>query len=343
MKKVIVTTTINPPTKAIQLFDAMKDWELVVIGDLKTPPDYRLERGTYVDPDSQTKYDRALSDAIGWNCIQRRNIGLLIAYDMGAEIVAVIDDDNIPLPGWGEDLMIGREVEVNHYETTLPVFDPVGATNHRHLWHRGYPLQLVPKRDYKAKTRRRVTADVQADFWNGDPDIDAICRMEHAPNCKFDDACFPISSNKPAPFNSQNTFLSRRALQEYFLFPHIGRMDDIWAGYYLQARGFSVVFNKASVYQERNVHDLVVDMRKEYLGYEHNLQLVEALAKDPEAILGFLPGRAGWAFNLYKRHFPRGEIEANNLPTPGTVPESTARRGLAGRTRAAVTGLKKSA
>ncbi len=120
-------------------------------------------------------------------------------------------------------------------------------------------------------------------------------------------------------------------------------MDDIWAGYYLQARGFSVVFNKASVYQERNVHDLVVDMRKEYLGYEHNLQLVEALAKDPEAILGFLPGRAGWAFNLYKRHFPRGEIEANNLPTPGTVPESTARRGLAGRTRAAVTGLKKSA
>ena len=126
MKKVIVTTTINPPTKAIQLFDAMKDWELVVIGDLKTPPDYRLERGTYVDPDSQTKYDQALSDAIGWNCIQRRNIGLLIAYDMGAEIVAVIDDDNIPLPGWGEDLMIGREVEVNHYETTLPVFDPVG-------------------------------------------------------------------------------------------------------------------------------------------------------------------------------------------------------------------------
>ncbi len=214
MKKVIVTTTINPPTKAIQLFDAMKDWELVVIGDLKTPPDYRLERGTYVDPDSQTKYDQALSDAIGWNCIQRRNIGLLIAYDMGAEIVAVIDDDNIPLPGWGEDLMIGREVEVNHYETTLPVFDPVGATNHRHLWHRGYPLQLVPKRDYKAKTRRRMTADVQADFWNGDPDIDAICRMEHAPNCKFDDACFPISSNKPAPFNSQNTFISRRALQE---------------------------------------------------------------------------------------------------------------------------------
>src|SRR5579863_9906097 len=103
MKKVIVTTTINPPTKAIQLFDAMKDWDLVVIGDLKTPPDYRLERGLYVDPDSQAKYDKDLSDAIGWNCIQRRNIGLLMAYDMGAEIVAVIDDDNVPLSGWGKE------------------------------------------------------------------------------------------------------------------------------------------------------------------------------------------------------------------------------------------------
>lgn len=304
MKKIIVTTTINAPTKAIRLFDAMTDWQLVVIGDLKTPPDYRLERGLYVDPASQTKYDPALSEAIGWNCIQRRNFGLLMAYDMGAEIVAVIDDDNVPLPGWGEQLMVGREIEVDYYETTLSVFDPIGATNHRELWHRGYPLQLIPKRNYEAKTRKRVRPDVQADFWNGDPDIDAICRMEHAPFCKFDDAFFPISSNRPAPFNSQNTFLSREVLQHYFLFPAIGRMDDIWAAYYLQAKGAAVVFGKASVDQERNVHDPLLDMRQEYLGYEHNLQLVEALAKDPEAILGFLPGRAAWAFNLYKRHFP---------------------------------------
>lgn len=305
MKKVIVTTTINAPTKAILLFDAMADWELIVIGDLKTPPGYRLDRGQYVDPDSQESYDAALSEAIGWNCIQRRNFGMLLAYDRGADIVALVDDDNIPLPGWGEQLMVGREVEANYYETTLPVFDPVGATNHSNLWHRGYPLQLIPKRSYTAKVRRTVIADVQADFWNGDPDIDAICRMEHAPTCKFDDTLFPIASNKPAPFNSQNTFMSRRALEEYFLFPQIGRMDDIWGAYYLQAKGFSVVFGKASVYQERNVHDPVRDMRQEYLGYENNLQLVEALAKDPDAILAYLPGRAAWAFNLYKRHFPR--------------------------------------
>ncbi len=306
MKKVIVTTTINPPTKAIERFEAMHDWDLVVIGDKKTPADYRLTRGIYVTPQQQESYDPQLSEAIGWNCIQRRNFGLLWAHEMGADVVAVVDDDNIPLAGWGENLLVGKEVEVEYYETELPAFDPVGVTNHSRIWHRGFPLQLLTRRDYSRKSCRRVKADVQADFWNGDPDIDAICRMEHAPECRFDDACFPLAANRLAPFNSQNTFLSGKCLEDYFLFPHIGRMDDIWAAYYLQAMGYSVVFNRASVFQERNPHDLVRDMRQEYLGYEHNLSLVQDLARDAQSILAYLPGRAVWALELYRRHFSRG-------------------------------------
>ncbi|HTV83257.1 MAG TPA: glycosyltransferase family A protein [Acidobacteriaceae bacterium] len=302
MKKVIVTTTVNPPTEAIRGFQTMKNWELVVIGDRKTP-EYRLERGIYVSPEEQEKYDPALSAAIGWNCIQRRNFGLLWAHDLHADIVAVVDDDNIPLPGWGEDLLVGREIEVNYYETELPAFDPVGATNHPQLWHRGFPLQLLPKRDYSKKSRRKVSVDVQADFWNGDPDIDAVCRMEHAPECSFDAAAFPMSANRMGPFNSQNTFLRGACLKDYFLYPHVGRMDDIWAAYYLQARGYRVAWAKASVYQERNVHDLMRDMQQEYCGYENNLNLVQEVARDPEAISAFIPGRSNWAWALYQRHF----------------------------------------
>ena len=303
MKKVIVTTTINPPTKAVKLFQAMKDWDLVVIGDRKTPKDYHLERGIYMGPARQEKYDKELSDAIGWDCIQRRNFGLLVAHDMKADIVAVVDDDNIPLAGWGENLFIGQEIEVNYYETDLPAFDPIGATNYPKLWHRGYPLQLLSKRHYGTKTRKRVRADVQADFWNGDPDIDAICRMEHAPECDFDPAAFPIASNKLSPFNSQNTFLAGNVLNNYFLYPHVGRMDDIWAAYYVQAKDYRVVYGKASVFQDRNVHDLTRDMRQEYLGYENNMSIVQELPKNPESLLAYLPGRAAWAFKLYKRHF----------------------------------------
>lgn len=305
MKKVIVTTTINPPTEAVLKFAAMPDWDVVVIGDKKTPVDYRLPKGIYVSPDDQEKYDRALSDAIGWNCIQRRNFGLLLAHDMKADVVAVVDDDNIPYENWGRNLLIGRTVEVNYYDTDLPAFDPVGATNHRNIWHRGYPLQLIPQRDYSRKSRKQLTPTVQADFWDGDPDIDALCRMEHSPECKFDPAAFPISSNRMGPFNSQNTFLAGEVLEDYFLFPHVGRMDDIWAAYYVQALGQRVVWNRASVYQQRNPHDLVRDMIQEYAGYENNLKLVQDLATDAEAIAAYLPGRSNRAFTLYRRHFAR--------------------------------------
>ncbi|RJR54608.1 MAG: hypothetical protein C4576_00515 [Desulfobacteraceae bacterium] len=303
MRKVIVTTTIHPPTRGIRLFDAMPDWELIVVGDLRTPADYCLDRGIYLDPVSQEKYDKALSDAIGWNCVERRNFGLLLAHDMKAEIVAIVDDDNIPLPAWGRDLLLGREVEVNYFETDLPAFDPVGATNHPGIWHRGYPLQLVSRRAYRLKSRKRIRPDVQADFWNGDPDVDSLCRMEHAPFCRFDDAIFPLSANRIAPFNSQNTFLRGELLRDYFLFPQIGRMSDIWASYHVQAKGFSVVYGKPSVFHERNAHDPLQDMRAEYLGYENNMRIVEELPQSPDGLLAYLPERAIRAFELYRNHF----------------------------------------
>jgi len=304
MRKVIVTTTINPPTEAIKKFSAMPGWDLVVIGDQKTPKDYSLTNGLYVTPEMQEAYDKEFSDALGWNCIARRNFGLLWAHDMKADIVAVVDDDNIPYENWGKNIIIGKETEVNYYETTLPAFDPVGATNHNNLWHRGYPLQLIPKRDYSVKKKKTIVPDVQADFWNGDPDIDAICRMEHAPDCKFDTKYFPIASNRLSPFNSQNTFLKGSLLKDYFMFPFIGRMEDIWAAYYLEAKTkCNVVYTEASVYQSRNVHDLVKDMKQEYLGYEYNFKLVNELPDNAENMMSYLPERSQQAFKLYQKHF----------------------------------------
>ncbi len=128
-------------------------------------------------------------------------------------------------------------------------------------------------------------------------------RLEHRPTCRFDPGAFPIASNRMSPFNSQNTFLSAAVLPDYFLFPHVGRMDDIWAAYYVQAKGFTVAYGRASVYQQRNEHDLVKDMKSEYLGYENNLRLVSDLTRDPERILWYLPSESARAFELYRRHF----------------------------------------
>jgi len=303
MKKIIVTATIMPVTEAVDKFQRMLDWELIVVGDKKTPANYKLNRGTYLTPAMQEQLDKELSEAIGWNCIQRRSMGLVLAHQQKADIVAVVDDDNIPYEHWGTNLLIGKSVSVQSYQTDLPAFDPVGATNEKRLWHRGYPLELLSRRDYTKHRTETVTPDVQADFWNGDPDIDAICRMEHAPECDFESKHFPMASNKISPFNSQNTFLSGKLLQDYFLFPHVGRMDDIWASYYVQAKGAKVVYGKPSVYQRRNPHNLIEDLKKEYIGYENNLALVQAIVQDPDSLLKYLPARSQEAFRLYRRHF----------------------------------------
>ena len=63
------------------------------------------------------------------------------------------------------------------------------------------------------------------------------------------------------------------------------------------------MFNKASVYQERNVHDLVRDMQQEYLGYENNLNCWLTWPAIPNRSCPYLPGRSVWAFKLYRRHF----------------------------------------
>ena len=302
MKKFIISTTINPPTEAIEKFDNLKDWNLIVSGDLKTPKNYKLKNGVHIGPKDQEKISKKLSNLIGWNCIQRRNFAMIMAYKQGADIIATIDDDNIPFANWGKNLLIEKKVKAKKYITKEEAFDPISVTNYKHLWHRGFPLQILKTKN-KTKDIKKINSyfDVQADFWNGDQDIDAVCRMEHAPECKFQTSVFPFTSNKMSPFNSQNTYLKRKVMEHYFLFPHIGRMDDIWASHYVEAKGFKVLYNKPSVYQQRNVHDLTKDMKKEYIGYENNLNLINELKKNPNNIKKFLPKKSWEAFKLYQQ------------------------------------------
>ena len=39
-------------------------------------------------------------------------------------------------------------------------------------------------------------------------------------------------------------------------------MDDIWASYFVQSKSFRVLYNLPTVFQERNEHDLIKDMKK---------------------------------------------------------------------------------
>ena len=302
MNKYIVTTTINPPTLATIKYSRKEDWTLIVVGDTKTPHyDYENLNCIYLSPEYQEKTYPELSETIGWKSIQRRNIGFVEAYNRGADIVATVDDDNIPYDDWGTNVVVGETVEIDFYNTDLGVFDPLSVTEHNQVWHRGFPIDLVPYRSrvsYGGKLKRRVL--VQADLWDGDPDIDAMARLSIRPIVKFDKIQGPYGSLSISPFNSQNTFLAREVIPYYSVFPHVGRMDDIWGGYVLQHYfPKSVVYNKASVYQDRNVQDLVTNLEKEIIGYRYTTDLIRSLS-EWESIV---PKETVAYWNAYRRCF----------------------------------------
>ncbi len=295
MKKIIVTTTIYNISLALRKFATFRDWKLIIVGDKKTPHEeyikFDLENDNvqYMTPKYQEENWKETSDLLGWNCIQRRNIGYLEALKQGGDIIASIDDDNIPLDNWGKNILIGKKTTVYYYENNDIVFDPIGVTNYKKLWHRGFPVQHLSKKNDKCKiTIKEIIPDIQADFWNGDPDIDAFCRLEHKPMCFFDDKYFPFSTNSFSPFNSQNTFFSRKALEKYVLIPNIGRMDDIWGSYLLESLGFTVVYNKATVFQDRNIQNLTNNLKGEYIGYENTINLLKDIKDDPINIYKYI-------------------------------------------------------
>ena len=302
MNKFIVTTTISSPTEATLKFANMEGWTLIVVGDLKTPhEEYEKLNCVYLSPEYQETEYPELSDAIGWKCIQRRNIGFVEAYRRGADVVATVDDDNIPYDGWGENLLVGQEIDVDCYSSENGVFDPLSVTNINHLRHRGYPSEhIATKNDitYEGKVKRQVL--VQADLWDGDPDIDAMARISYRPEIKIHNIEGPYCSINLAPFNSQNTFLHRDVLPHYMVIPHIERMDDIWGGYMLQhIFRDCLIYNQPTVYQERNEHDLVTDLEGELIGLRHTMKVIKG-------DYSVLPEKAMAAYKIYKKQFNLG-------------------------------------
>lgn len=300
MKKFIVTTTINQPTRATMNFAAMAGWTLVVVGDKKTPHEaYKALDCVYLSPDIQEHGWKELSDTIGWNSIQRRNIGFVYAYEQGADVIATVDDDNIPYEDWGQDLMVGKNVTVDYYQPGTDVFDPLSVTEHSHLWHRGFPIQQVPHREVTYMGQEERKCLIQADLWDGDPDIDAIARLTYKPCVKWAPRK-PYAAWAIGPFNSQNTFLAREVIPYYTVMPHVGRMDDIWGGYIAQLQfPQSVVYNRASVYQDRNVQDLVTNLEKEVIGYRQTQQLIYNLNQWKKIV----PEKTVEFYEAYRRCF----------------------------------------
>ena len=115
---------------------------MIIALDKKSKKLNGLKNSIILSTDYQSKKWPKLSRLVEWNCIQRRNFAILEALERGATQIALIDDDNIPLPNWFKiNLLENKNISAQKYTYGWQnIFDPIGLTNHKNLWHRGFPL-----------------------------------------------------------------------------------------------------------------------------------------------------------------------------------------------------------
>lgn len=303
MKIALCTTTINVPT-VLKLYRACDpDVRFFVAVDKKTSD------GCYdfiTDLQDSETYAHGTEDwkcsiPIGWNTLSRRNIAFLEALKWGAEVVVSVDDDNIPME-------LGYFADFNSLFFPIPytkgpvTFNGFLASSKDGWFDAGQMLNPWAKHRgiphgrhvhiYHSVTNAKV--GVAAGLCLGDPDIDATTRIERQLDIhtvsELAKTGVVVDLKTHTAFNSQNTAVLRDFVPAWFMMPGVGRMDDIYASLIVQRvmreRGYHVHFGRPFVWQQRNEHNLVSDLRKEIDGYEN----VEKLADLLDHIV--LPGKS---------------------------------------------------
>ena len=301
MNNFCVVTTINPPTKSIEVLYKKFGENLIIVGDKKTPEDWNCN-GIIPQPDNNSHY-------APYNHYARKNLGYLAAIKNGAGLIYDSDDDNTPNKHWE----IRRNYTFSNKTTVEGWYNPYKEFTKEHIWPRGFSLRHL--NIYTPIDLRSLkTSSIQQGMADGEPDVDAIWRLVFNKRLTFEkEANIFLNRNTWCPFNSQSTWWFPKAYPLMYLPIYASfRMTDIWRSFVAQRClweiGEGVTFHSPSeVFQDRNEHDLLKDFELEVDGYLKNDLIVDVLSG-----LELKQGEDFVCDNLFKCY--QALVEENILP-----------------------------
>jgi hypothetical protein len=287
LKTSLVITTISPPNAVLHECAVRcreHGIDFIVIGDRKSPPDFILEGCDYWSIDRQLASGYSLARQLPEGHYSRKNLGYLLAMERGAEVIIETDDDNLP----GEEFWQARSrTHLARKVSAAGWVNPYCYFTDKTIWPRGFPLEEIRTPAPATEQLQPVQAPVQQGLTDGEPDVDAIFRLTNTLPVTFrKDRPLALGNGSLAPFNSQNTTWFREAFPLLYLPSTCSfRMTDIWRSFIAKricdANGWELLFHGATVFQERNQHDLLTDFKDEIPGYLHNAQMCRDLASLP--------------------------------------------------------------
>ena len=282
----IVVTSIFPPTRALRETAkgaAAAGYDLIVIGDANSPPDFTLESSEYYDLDRQKKSDLRFAQVCPTRHYARKNIGYLLAHRAGAPLILETDDDNLPHPEFWRARSLQSNVPVLRSAGWVNVYRYFTDVN---IWPRGLPLDAIHEPPPRlGPSTEDAACPIQQGLADGNPDVDAIYRITlPLPQTFRRDISVALGPGSWCPFNSQNTAWWAAGLSVALpASALLVRVTDIWRSFVAQriawANGWHILFHGPDVTQERNPHDLLRDFADEIPGYLQNRAICETLAQ----------------------------------------------------------------
>jgi hypothetical protein len=292
MKKSIIITSIFKPTKAVLAFSRLIDHELIVVGDMKTPENWKCKNVQYLSIESQKRTSYKIKKHIPLNHYCRKMFGYLLALSNGAEVIIDTDDDNIPKTNWKFPEFEGKYPMISTDMGFVNIYD---FYTKQKIWPRGYPLELVNS-GQKLTKKNIVNKEVKVGVWQGladeDPDVDAVYRLVSNEPCLFSDYGPSVLGKRTiTPFNSQNTAFRKELFPLLYLPSFVTfRFTDILRGLVAQPimwlYGYHLGFINATVTQKRNPHDYMKDFKSEIPMYLHGRDIVDLVSTSISAKKG---------------------------------------------------------
>ena len=277
---VLVVTTISEPNEALRkLSNGCRENNIhfIIIGDTKSPPDFVLAYGDYYSIERQLETGFQYVKLCPTKHYARKNIGYLIAMKKGCENILETDDDNFPYDDfWKERFRLQKAPTISEFGW-LNIYKYF-VKDSSNIWPRGLPLNAVLKKAPELTTvnAEEVDCPIQQGMADQNPDVDAIYRLTMSLPLEVKrEGAIILKDRTWCPFNSQNTTWWKDAFPLLYLPAHCSfRMTDIWRSFVGQRiaweNDWGILFHGATVWQERNEHDLMRDFKDEISGYINN-------------------------------------------------------------------------
>ncbi len=311
MNKFIIITSIFNPTKAVCNFAKLKNYQLIVVGDKKTPKNWSCKNVVYLSVEKQLQQKYLILKKLPYNHYCRKMVGYLYAIENGADIIIDTDDDNLPIKNWRFPEFSGIFNTTSFNKEFLNVYNFYSRLK---IWPRGFPLEDIlsqpSKTDIKSLSKKTESKiGVWQGLVNGDPDVDAIYRLTiNQLNPFFDNTPLVLEKGTVCPFNSQNTAFRKELFPLLYLPSFVTfRFTDILRGLIAQPlmwnEGYKLGFTSASAIQDRNVHDYLVDFESEipcYLYAKKSFKIAQNSIREKDSLLDNI-------FNVYL------ELEKNKI------------------------------